>query len=94
MQDYIWETPSEINKNLADRIKKIRKRKKISQKELAERCNVSYGSVKRFEQTGDISLLSLTKIAMELGVSNEIINLFTRVPYNSLEEVRNERKNS
>ncbi len=94
MQDYIWETPSEINKNLAQRIKKIRKRRKISQKELSERCNVSYGSLKRFEQTGNISLNSLTKIAMELGLSSEIINLFTQVPYNSLEEVRNEREKS
>ena len=94
MQDYIWETPSEINKNLAQRIKKIRKRRKISQKELSERCNVSYGSLKRFEQTGDISLNSLTKIAMELGLSSEIVNLFTQVPYNSLEKVRNEREKS
>ena len=94
MQDYYWETPSEINKELALRIKRIRKRKKITQKNLAEKCNVSYGSLKKFEQTGEISLISLTKIAMELGIVNDIKNLFTKVPYESLEEIRNERKNS
>ena len=94
MQDYLWETPSKINKNMALRIKNIRKRKKITQKELSQRSNVSYGALKKFEQTGEISLLSLTKIAMELGLSDEIKSLFTRVPYESLEEVRNERKNS
>ena len=94
MQDFIWETPSDIDRALAQRIKMIRKRKKLSQKELAARCNVSYGSLKKFEQTGDISLRSLTKISLELGVSDELRNLFTKTPYNSIEEVLNERQNS
>jgi len=94
MREFLWETPSEINRNLALRIKKIRKRKKITQKKLSEQCNVSYGALKKFEQTGEISLLSLTKIAMALGVEKEIQNLFTRVPYESLEEIRNERENA
>ena len=94
MAEFIWETPSEINQELAKRVKRIRRRKKITQKELSERSNVSYGSLKKFEQTGEISLLSLTKIAMELDVVNEIQNLFTKVPYGSIEEVLNESKNS
>ena len=35
--DFIWETPSEIALDLAKRIKKIRKRKKITQVQLAQR---------------------------------------------------------
>ncbi|MCR5103056.1 MAG: helix-turn-helix transcriptional regulator [Eubacterium sp.] len=89
--EYLWETPSEIDKALATRVKAIRKRKKLSQVELAERCNVSYGSLKKFEQTGEISLKALTKIAMELGIVNELKQLFTEVPYNSIEEVINEK---
>ncbi len=87
MWEYIWETPSEIDLELAKRVQKIRKRKKITQKELSERCNVSYGSLKKFEQTGEISLRSLTKIAYELGLINEIKNLFTSSTYNSIEEI-------
>ncbi len=53
---------------------------------------VSLGSVKRFERTGNISLLSLTKIANALGLTDEIKSLFTAVPYRSIEEVIHETK--
>lgn len=89
--NYIWETPTEIDLEIAKRIKSIRKRKKITQKELSDRSNVSYGSLKKFEQTGDISLKSLTKISIELGVINELKSLFSGIPYGSIEEVINER---
>ena len=87
MGEYIWETTAEIDKALALRVKAIRKRTGYTQKELADKANVSYGSLKLFEQTGDISLKSLTKIASELGIVGEIKQLFTQVPYMSLEEI-------
>ena len=52
MQNYVWETPEEINLKIADRLKNIRKRRRISQKKLSEISGVSYGSIKRFETTG------------------------------------------
>lgn len=91
MSEYIWETVEEINLSLAKRVRKIRKRKKLSQQKLSELSGVSYGSIKRFETTGNISLLSLTKIALELGCIDEIRNLFTNVPYLNIEEVLNEQ---
>ena len=91
MDEYIWETVEEINLELAKRVKNIRKRRSITQKELSDSTGVSYGSIKRFELTGNISLISLTKIALELGCINEIKNLFTNVPYRSIEEVLNEK---
>ena len=63
-REYVWETPDEINQQLADRVRNIRKRRSISQERLSEMSGVSFGSVKRFEATGKISLLSLTKIAI------------------------------
>ena len=51
---------------------------------------VSYGSVKRFETSGQISLLSLTKIAMALDLTDELRDLFTQAPYRSIEEVIHE----
>ena len=87
MNEYIWETIEEINLNLAKRFANVRKRKKITQKELSAITGVSYGSIRHFEQTGNISLLSLTKLASELGCVDEIRNLFTDVPYRSIEEV-------
>ena len=88
--DFVWETPSEMALDLAKRIKRIRKRKKITQVQLAKRCNVSYGALKKFEQTGEISLVSLIKIAMELNLSDEIKELFTDPVYMSIDEVLND----
>ena len=89
MERFQWETAEEMDKKLAERIRQIRKRRKISQKDLSEKSGVSFGSIKRFETTGQISLISLTKIAIALGCSNEITEMFTEVPYLSIEEVIN-----
>ena len=70
----------------------IRRRRKITQKQLAARSNVSYASLKKFEQTGEISLISLTKIAMELGLADEIRALFTQPAYLNIDEVINDEK--
>lgn len=88
---YVWETPEEIDKAVAQRLSRIRKRRKLSQEKLSEKSNVSYGSIKRFETTGQISLLSLTKLCIALDCADEIRKLFTDVEYNSIEEVLNER---
>ena len=92
MVEFVWDTPSDIDKDIAKRLKNIRKRRKITQKQLAERCNVSYASLKKFEQTGEISLISLTRIAMELGLTGELKSLFTDVVYLSIEEVVNDKR--
>ena len=90
--DYIWDTPSDVAKRLASRIRAIRKRKKITQKELAGRSNVSYATLRKFEKTGQISLESFIKLTMELGVIREINDLFTEPVYSSIEEVINASK--
>lgn len=84
-------TWTEINNNIAQKIVRLRKRKKITQKQLAARSGVSLGSLKRFEQSGEISLQSLTKIAIALDVENELGDLFNNVPFASIEEVINEQ---
>ena len=84
-------TWTEINNDIAQKIVRLRKRKKITQKQLAARSGVSLGSLKRFEQSGEISLQSLTKIAIALDVENELEGLFDNVPFASIEEVINEQ---
>ena len=81
----------EINNDIAQKIVRLRKRKKITQKQLAARSGVSLGSLKRFEQSGEISLQYLTKIAIALDVENELEDLFNNVPFASIEEVINEQ---
>lgn len=85
-------TAEELDKKLAERIRRIRKRRSISQQELADMSGVSYGSVKRFEKSGQISLLSLTKLAMALELTDELRDLFTQVTYRNIEEVIHEER--
>lgn len=92
MKQYVWETAEELDEKLAQRVRNIRKRRKISQEKLAAMSGVSYGSIKRFEQTGNISLLALTKIAMALDIADELRNIFTNVPYKDIQEVINETR--
>lgn len=92
MESFVWETSEELDKKIADRLKFIRKRRSISQQRLAQMSNVSYGSIKRFEETGQISLISLTKLAIALDVADDLRGLFTEVPYLNIQEVINENK--
>ena len=87
--DQILCAPSDVAQELAKRLKAIRKRRKITQQQLAARSNVSYASLRRFENTGLISLESFIKISMELGVVDDLKDLFTHPVYNNIEEVIN-----
>ena len=74
MEQLIWETAEELDQKLARRVRNIRKRRSISQEKLAQMSGVSYGSIKRFEASGQISLISLRrlqwhwKLQMNLGL--------------------------
>ena len=64
MKNYsLTKVPSQVQLELASRFREIRRNKKISQSQLANKSGVSLGSIKRFEQTGQISLESLLKLA-------------------------------
>ena len=88
---FVWETPEEIDRALAGRLRNIRKRQGLTQQQLSDKSNVSFGSIKRFETSGQISLLSLTKLAVALNCEDELRSLFSSVPYGSIEEVLREQ---
>ncbi len=89
MINLFQKTSTEINIDIAKRMVLLRKRKKLTQKELSAKADVSLGSLKRFEQSGEISLQSFTKLAIALEVEGELENLFSEVPFDSIEEVLN-----
>ena len=90
MGRYMWKTNDEIMYDLALRVRKVRKRRSITQQQLSYMSGVSYGSIKRFETSGEISLYSLVRITRALDIIDEIDNLFTHVEYKSIEEIFNE----
>lgn len=79
--------PGAIMKNIAERVKRNRLELNLSQNAFAAKSGVSLGSLKRFEQTGEISLKSLVMMAVALDATSEFSLLFTRKQYQSIDEL-------
>ncbi|MBO7409631.1 MAG: helix-turn-helix transcriptional regulator [Candidatus Methanomethylophilaceae archaeon] len=90
--DYLFDMPSldERMKGLAKRLQAYRKKMSLTQVQLAERFGVSYGSIKRFERSGDISLWGLWQICTVLECSDQLDSLFTKRKLTA-EDIRNGR---
>lgn len=67
--------PSDILASTAQKVSVLRKKLGWTQQELAHRSGVSYGSIKRFERSGQISFESLLKIVESLGRLSEFEKL-------------------
>lgn len=74
----LFKQPNDVKLELAEKIKVLRKKAGYTQQELAKRTQVSYGSIKRFEQTGEISLIHLLEIARILDVLEDFDLLFNK----------------
>ena len=72
-------TPDSILSGLTARVKARRKALKITQKQLSTKSGVSYGSLRRFESSGEISLYSLLRIAQALDCLEDF-NLLFKTP--------------
>lgn len=78
---------------ITKRLIAIRKKRKISQKRLSVISGVPYASIRRFENTGDISFASFIKIVMALRLYDDLNNLFVvKEKYSSIEDVINAQK--
>ncbi len=71
-------TTSEMQKVIATRARDLRLELNLSQQTLSEKSGVSYGSLKKFEQTGQISLESLLKLSVILGSMDDFNALFVQ----------------
>lgn len=74
--------------SLTERVKQRRKELKLSQKLLAQKSGVSYASVRRFESTGDIALVSLLKIASALNCLEDFNALFGNKIITNLKDLK------
>ena len=81
---------SRIHLILVTHLRRIEK--KLTQVELSRLAGVSLGSLKRFEQTGNISLNSLIKIAFVLDCQEDFDSLFAKKGYSSIQEVIDEQR--
>ena len=79
--------PDELGKMIALNVRVRRKAHKLSIKRLSEISGVSYGSIKRFESSGEISLKSLLKIAVVLDCAEAFEQLFAKAQPQSIQEI-------
>ena len=82
-----FKTPNELGHMIAANVRARRKARRISLKRLSEMSGVSYGSMKRFESSGEISLISLLKIAIVLDCTDAFAELFARTEPQSIQEI-------
>ena len=84
--------PGQAKMDVAKREKERRRRLGITQEALARKAGVSLGSLRRFEQTGDISFASLVSLCYALGCSDDLAALFSAPAYRSIQEVIDEAR--
>lgn len=97
MLTFVFESPGEVARMLAGRVKTLRLDREWTQEELAARAGVTLSTYKRFERTGRISLDRLLKLAVVLDAREGFEQLFVRPQARSLAELerikeRSERK--
>lgn len=73
--------------DMVNRFKARRKEMRLSQVELANKSDVSYASIKRFEQSGEISLESLMKLAMAMNMLTDFDMLFKNSKVTSIKDL-------
>ncbi|MET2832782.1 helix-turn-helix domain-containing protein [Mesorhizobium shangrilense] len=77
----------EIIEGVAARMKRRRIDANLTQRELASKAGVSYGSLRVFEETGKASFEAVVKIAFALEAEAEFERLFPPRPPKTIEEV-------
>lgn len=87
MEQLVIKTPKDLGQRIAANVRKRRKGQKLSMQALSKRSGVSYGSLKRFESTGEISLMSLLKLAIVLDCTDGFEQLFEQTEIRSIQEI-------
>lgn len=82
-------TVSKALKKLPEYIQEHRVRQGLTQKGLSKRSGVSVSTLRKFEQTGQISLESFIKLGMALGVLESLVESVKpqAQPFKTIDEV-------
>ncbi|MDJ0839844.1 MAG: helix-turn-helix transcriptional regulator [Acidobacteriota bacterium] len=80
-------TPAEASALHARRVRELRLYHEWTHEELAQRAGITVASLKRFENTGQISLDRLLSIAMALGALQDFEQLFPKPAAKTLSDL-------
>lgn len=83
----LLQTPYEMALDAAKRFRSVRRAKGITLKALSEQSGVPYSTLRRFESSGEISFVSLAKLASAMGEDGQVTGLFAETVPSSIEEV-------
>ncbi len=91
MIDHILVAPGDVERLLAGRIRALRKSRRWSQEELAERAGLGVATVARLERSGRGQIATLLRVASALGRLRDFEALLAAPEPTSLEELRSRR---
>jgi len=86
-QDYQFVTPEEVAQYLAKRVQQLRLLRSWKQSSLARRAGISLAALRRFEQTGKISLNGLLRLSFALARLADYEALLQPPPATSIDEL-------
>lgn len=87
MSEYSLRTPEQVSVTLAERARGLRLAKGWRQITLAQRSGVSLASLRRFEESGRVSLQNLLKLVFALGRLDDFDALLRRPAASSMAEL-------
>lgn len=94
LESYTLDNSDDIARALAEDFRKRRVEKNLTREQVAEKSGVAVSNIVRFEQKGLVSLKNLISIAMAMGYTSEVKNIFSEPKYSTMEELSQIRKNT
>lgn len=82
----------DIALELALRVKNARLAHRLTQEGLARRSGVAFGTLKKFERTGQIALVSFIRLVVALGDEAALESLLPEKRFSTLDEVLEVKK--
>ena len=90
MNIYTVMPPSDVAEDLAIRLRARRLARNLTQEGLARRSGVALGTLKRFESSGAVSLVSFIRLVVALGEEAGLERLLADGEFETLEQVLSE----
>lgn len=94
LDDFALDNADDIMMQVAENFRRRRVEKNITRQRMAELSGVPLSTLARFEQKGFIAFESLIKLAMALGYTSEIKDLFSAPKFDTMEELDRIRQKS
>lgn len=94
LESYTMTDSDAIARDIADNFRRRRVEKNLTREQVAGLSGVAQANIARFEQKGLVSLANLISLAIALGYTADIHQLFSQPKYTTMEELTMIRQNS